>query len=302
MGRHVRFLPVLVLVVGLLMLPQYSVFAEGQDEFLSRSGRVAALARGGAVSQSAAEANGQLTSGLFAAGLAARLGGSISGKLYPFEVHLMRPKHLDKRSHGMVAGLVTTRSGWADSAIISRLGMFLLGASLAFFWRGSRTRIIGKVAVAAGRPRRIDVLTADLMAGKRLATLTMQDNPMLCRDQAFDICSEVVTIGRGADNDIIIPSETISQKHAEIRWLGGQLLVFDCGSEQGTFVNNIRVGEEGLPAQNDDSLLLGSDTALVFHMNQPQPPNASDKVSASGDELASGIIPEASTGDLSDDR
>lgn len=52
---------------------------------------------------------------------------------------------------------------------------------------------------------------------------------------------DLVMIGRGADNDIVIDDPTVSEHHARITREGDALYLEDLGSKNGTFANNGRV-------------------------------------------------------------
>ena len=56
------------------------------------------------------------------------------------------------------------------------------------------------------------------------------------------------TIGRGKGTTIVLQHPLVSRQHCELFESGGQLMVRDLGSLNGTFVNNQRVTESPLPA------------------------------------------------------
>lgn len=47
-----------------------------------------------------------------------------------------------------------------------------------------------------------------------------------------------ITIGRGVENDVVITDKLASRIHCEISCKDGDYFVRDCGSRNGTFVNN----------------------------------------------------------------
>lgn len=63
-----------------------------------------------------------------------------------------------------------------------------------------------------------------------------------------------VTVGRAADNDIVLTHDSISGHHAQITNQGGQWVLADLGSTNGTFI-------EGAPAEN---VVLGASASIVF--------------------------------------
>ena len=54
---------------------------------------------------------------------------------------------------------------------------------------------------------------------------------------AIPDCERAVTLGRGADNAIIINDAGVSSRHAQLQWQGGALHLADLGSTNGSFVN-----------------------------------------------------------------
>jgi diguanylate cyclase (GGDEF)-like protein len=74
---------------------------------------------------------------------------------------------------------------------------------------------------------------------------------------------DALTIGRSRDNDLVMPSDSMSRRHARIEYRDGDVYVVDEGSTNGTFVNEdpIRVRERRI--QGGDQLKMG-DTILKF--------------------------------------
>ena len=65
---------------------------------------------------------------------------------------------------------------------------------------------------------------------------------------------DVVTIGRGDSNTIVLNSARISRNHARIEWSGEYFTVRDMSSSNGTFVNGRRI--EYLPCSLKDGDLI----------------------------------------------
>lgn len=80
--------------------------------------------------------------------------------------------------------------------------------------------------------------------------------------RVFDVDSELVTIGRAADNDIVLSDTMVSQHHAKIwRDLDGKISVTDMESVNGTEVNGRAVQTAELRA--GDRVLLGKTVIRV---------------------------------------
>ncbi len=91
--------------------------------------------------------------------------------------------------------------------------------------------------------------------------------------QIFPLRSESVTIGRFGDNIIVLADPQVSAHHARIRWQPemGNFLVEDLASEQGTYVNEIRLTEPAV-LRHGDVIRLGN-TLMTFRL--PPSPGAS---------------------------
>lgn len=74
--------------------------------------------------------------------------------------------------------------------------------------------------------------------------------------QSFEI-DKIITIGRGVGNDICVDDDLLSRNHALIHWVGGEYLVVDLGSSNGTFVNDQPITAP-TPLHNNDSVKLGN--------------------------------------------
>jgi pSer/pThr/pTyr-binding forkhead associated (FHA) protein len=57
-----------------------------------------------------------------------------------------------------------------------------------------------------------------------------------------------VTFGRAADNTVALNSNRVSRKHAVLRARGGEIILEDLGSMNGTYVNQDRISQASLPS------------------------------------------------------
>jgi hypothetical protein len=100
---------------------------------------------------------------------------------------------------------------------------------------------------------------------------------------AFELVGPSITIGRGADNDILIDDKMVSRHHARLELQANTYLLTDLGSANGTWVNDRRISAP-VPLQVGDSVRFGKVSVFVF---SPQP-------FLSGDEtfVAQDMVPE----------
>ena len=59
--------------------------------------------------------------------------------------------------------------------------------------------------------------------------------------QCYELTTQIVTIGRSADNALPLPHPTVSRHHAEIRLEANTPVIVDLGSANGIFVNGVRM-------------------------------------------------------------
>lgn len=85
---------------------------------------------------------------------------------------------------------------------------------------------------------------------------------------------DTTSVGRGRDNDIVLPSDCVSRRHARLERRAGTLFVVDLASTNGTFINDDahsvreRQLERGDRLKVGDTIfkyLSGSDIELQYH-------------------------------------
>lgn len=75
----------------------------------------------------------------------------------------------------------------------------------------------------------------------------------------YAIAGPVVRLGRGEENDIVLPDSNASRNHAEVvRDARGSYVVRDLGSRNGIFVNRKKTPQA--PLRNGDKVVIGSTT------------------------------------------
>jgi hypothetical protein len=104
--------------------------------------------------------------------------------------------------------------------------------------------------------------------------------------QVFPLSQAPVTIGRQADNTIVLADPQASRHHATVFWQAGSFVVQDMGSANGTFLNNQRI--TGPRRLNDgDSIRMGN---TIFDVRLP--PAAGQEQTMVGAALPSGRAAE----------
>ncbi|KAK4780470.1 hypothetical protein SAY87_016576 [Trapa incisa] len=84
---------------------------------------------------------------------------------------------------------------------------------------------------------------------------------------AFEIASEEVTVGRLPEKaDMVIPVATVSGLHARLQRKGGDLLVTDLDSTNGTFINEKRLSPGVAAAASPGSRITFGDTHLAIFL------------------------------------
>jgi pSer/pThr/pTyr-binding forkhead associated (FHA) protein len=73
---------------------------------------------------------------------------------------------------------------------------------------------------------------------------------------------DVITIGRKADNDIVIDNQAVSGYHARIKKEGHSLFIEDANSLNGTYVNGQKISKGEL--HNGDVVLIGVHTLDII--------------------------------------
>lgn len=84
------------------------------------------------------------------------------------------------------------------------------------------------------------------------------------RDMRLDVDRPVVTIGRSGQSDIRIDHETVSDQHAVIEFDEGEFRVYDLGSTEGTFVDDVQVTVSTV--LEDGMVVRFGEKAFVFHV------------------------------------
>jgi FHA domain len=100
-----------------------------------------------------------------------------------------------------------------------------------------------------------------------------------------ELVGDLITIGRGLDNKIVISDSSVSTHHAQLQLIGENYRLKDLGSTNGTHVNDLPVTETTL--QIDDRIRFGA-TEARYEADPivSQPPLRIQKVEAKPAELS----------------
>lgn len=77
------------------------------------------------------------------------------------------------------------------------------------------------------------------------------------------LSAKTITIGRAVENDIVITSKRVSRTHARVQCSGGEVILQDLDSTNGTFLNQERVLAPA--ALHDGDRITIGDVTFVFH-------------------------------------
>src|SRR3990172_11393488 len=117
------------------------------------------------------------------------------------------------------------------------------------------------------------------------AKLIAMEGPLA--GDTFLLDRELTTLGREADNDIVIDAQWVSRKHCEIRKVADGFEVADRGSHNGTLVNGIPIKERLL--RGGDRVAIGGASFLFLDRESDPSP---------GIELHDAPFPKRDTGGL----
>jgi hypothetical protein len=89
-----------------------------------------------------------------------------------------------------------------------------------------------------------------------------QSQLVIDQNRTLDLTEDIINIGRGLDNHIILDDPFISRHHVQIRLRFGVYMLFDAHSQSGTYVNEVQVKEHRL--QSGDVIRIGKTHMLYL--------------------------------------
>jgi pSer/pThr/pTyr-binding forkhead associated (FHA) protein len=113
--------------------------------------------------------------------------------------------------------------------------------------------------------------------------------------RTYSLAKGELTVGRNPDRDILIENAGVSRRHATIRWDGGQALVEDLGSANGTYVNGQKVTRQIL--QDGDEILVLKHR-LLFRLPKGKPAAKLEPMLDAGQTtmfIQPGVVPQVVT-------
>ncbi len=103
------------------------------------------------------------------------------------------------------------------------------------------------VAPSAPRPSQASTASRPVASTGGAARL-MTVNPVDPVPSEYSLFKDEVTVGRGEDNDVVIPHASVSRAHARLMKRNGAYELMDLNSTNGTFVDDRRLaGSQSLP-------------------------------------------------------
>lgn len=121
----------------------------------------------------------------------------------------------------------------------------------------SRGKFRCEASLVEGEPEPVPPVPTGSHAGEASIVLLEDERPA----KTFRIHKQVVTIGRLPDCDVVIADPGASRRHAAIRLEGGDYVLADLGSTNGTLLNDRPVREQVLAG--GDRITIGT-TELEF--------------------------------------
>lgn len=77
-----------------------------------------------------------------------------------------------------------------------------------------------------------------------------------------------IVVGRASEVDMVLVEDMVSRKHAKFATVGGQIVLQDLGSTNGTFVNGEKIAKKVLLKEND-RVLIGTSILKLIAANEP---------------------------------
>ncbi|MHB0977498.1 MAG: FhaA domain-containing protein [Candidatus Aquicultorales bacterium] len=175
-------------------------------------------------------------------------------KLLPFKAKLTQEFSDFLTAHAQREGYTIVGRPSVDIEARSGLGLgeFLIDSSLMDKEGEPEAKPVVEARAAKGAEVPADRTQAFKAVGPRI-WLEFRE-----AGKEYPLKAEKSSIGRSPENDIVLPDQSVSRRHAEIRVGEGGAFVRDLGSKNGTFVNGRKVAE--CPLKDKDEIKTGTST------------------------------------------
>lgn len=121
------------------------------------------------------------------------------------------------------------------------------------------TRKPGEVAQAEIQLAKTQVANAEMLAIDASLWSADQDRVTITKDIPRSLNRQVITIGRGETNDLVLPDSTISRQHAQLERTATGWQVRDLGSQNGTYLaGKVLLPDIPEPWESYQTLRIGS--------------------------------------------
>ncbi len=94
--------------------------------------------------------------------------------------------------------------------------------------------------------------------------------------KVYDLTDDVIVIGRGRKNEIIVHDNEVSRHHARLQRVLDDYEIHDAGSTNGTFVDGHRVGEGGWMLHSNCIIELGDSITFQYKQDSLSPEKSDD--------------------------
>ena len=83
------------------------------------------------------------------------------------------------------------------------------------------------------------------------------------KESQFLIDSDVTTLGRHPESDVFLDDVTVSRHHAKLVRVGGELMLEDLGSLNGTYINRVLIDGRA-QVHHGDEIQIGKYRATIL--------------------------------------
>ncbi len=96
--------------------------------------------------------------------------------------------------------------------------------------------------------------------------------------QRWPIETNMFTIGRGGECDLILPERQVSREHIRIHRRGNEYFLEDLGSKNGTWVNDDQIQSETIKLHDGDEISVAMAVQMTFVGSEATAPMVLDKI------------------------